>query len=406
MNTKAIGATLLISGTMLGAGMLALPLISAGLGIGYTTLLLVVVWLVMTYTGLMMLEVCLNYPVGTGFDAIAESLYGKKGKWIVNGSLLLLLYSLSCAYISGGSSAYRNIINSYFHLSVSSHTVAIGFTVLIGLIVFISTRLVDNVNRVLFSANIIIFFLLIITVHPFIHSSFLINKNDSAKYALSALPVFLTAFGFHGSIPSMVKYLGKDKPKTLRNVFVTGGLIPIIVYIIWEVSTLGSLPRFGEHSFEYVAQHGSSVGVMIQQMHDYIKSSGIIYFISIFSAVAMFTSYLCVSLGLFDGVASTLKQTNSTKGRLVTALLTYIPPLIFTLVYPNGFVSALGAAAIFLTILAILFPVMSLAKIHKQKHQENYNLISNKFVSIVVGCSGILVIICQLLTLNHAIPIF
>ncbi|WP_305846292.1 aromatic amino acid transport family protein [Photobacterium kishitanii] len=65
MNVKSIGATLLISGTMLGAGMLALPLISAGLGIYNTILLLTVLWGVMTYTGLMLLEVCLNYPEGT-----------------------------------------------------------------------------------------------------------------------------------------------------------------------------------------------------------------------------------------------------------------------------------------------------------------------------------------------------
>ncbi len=406
MNTKAIGATLLISGTMLGAGMLALPLISAGMGIGYSTLLLIVVWLGMTYTGLMMMEVCLNYPEGTGFDAIAQDLYGKRGKWIVNGSLLLLLYALSCAYISGGSSAYTAILNHHLHTHINQTVVAIGFTFIIGLIVFISTRLVDNVNRVLFSANIVIFVLLVFTVRPFIQGSFLISKSDSLKYAFSALPVFITAFGFHGSIPSMVKYLGRDKPKTLRNVFIMGGLIPIVVYLVWEISTLGVLPRFGTHSFAYVTAHGSSVGTMINEIHDYVNSKALIDFISTFTAVAMFTSYLCVSLGLFDNVASTMKQTDTTKGRLITALLTYVPPLIFTLIFPNGFVGALGAAAIFLTILAILFPVMSLSKIRKRKHQENYNLISAKWLSALVGCSGILVIVCQILTLNHAVPIF
>ncbi|MCG3822960.1 aromatic amino acid transporter [Photobacterium damselae] len=406
MNIKSIGATLLISGTMLGAGMLALPLISAGLGTKNAILLLVIIWALMTYTGLMLLEVCLNYPEGTGLEAIAYHLFGVKGKWIINISLLLLLYALSCAYISGASSIYKNDLSDYFHITLSSNVIAILFTIIISLIVFVSTKAVDITNRYLFITNIIIFFLLIFNIAPHINESFLSNINDSNKYAFSAIPVFITAFGFHGSIPSMVKYIGRENSRTLRNIFISGGLIPLIVYIIWEVSMLGSLPRYGSVSFEYVAQHGSSVGIMLQQMQIYIKNSNIIYLISAFSSIAMFTSYLCVSLGLFDSLASTFKRANNSLGRLVTAFLCYLPPLVFTIIYPDGFVPALGAAAIFLTILAILFPVFALCKTRKQTHQIKYNVITNKVILFIIGLVGIQVIINQILTLNNAVPIF
>lgn len=226
MNVKSIGATLLISGTMLGAGMLALPLISAGLGIYNTILLLTVLWVVMTYTGLMLLEICLNYPEGTGLEAIAYDLFGKPGKWVINISLLLLLYALSCAYIAGASSIYKSDFTDYFHISLSSHTIAIIFTLIIATIVFISTKAVDIANRVLFTSNIVIFFILVITIIPYLHGHFLVNNHDSAKYAFAAIPVFITAFGFHGSVPSMVKYIGRDKPKTLRNIFIAAWLNP------------------------------------------------------------------------------------------------------------------------------------------------------------------------------------
>ncbi|KJF87721.1 amino acid permease [Photobacterium phosphoreum] len=406
MNVKSIGATLLISGTMLGAGMLALPLISAGLGIYNTILLLTVLWVVMTYTGLMLLEICLNYPEGTGLEAIAYDLFGKPGKWVINISLLLLLYALSCAYIAGASSIYKSDFTDYFHISLSSHTIAIIFTLIIATIVFISTKAVDIANRVLFTSNIVIFFILVITIIPYLHGHFLVNNHDSAKYAFAAIPVFITAFGFHGSVPSMVKYIGRDKPKTLRNIFIAGGLIPLIVYIIWEISMLGSLPRFGNHSFQYVAQHGSSVGVMLQQMQIYIQNNNIIYLIGAFSSIAMFTSYLCVSLGLFDSLASTFKRGNNTVDRLMTAVLCYLPPLVFTLVYPDGFVPALGAAAIFLTILAILFPVLALRKLRGKQHQIEYNVATNNMALFVVGFIGLQVIINQILTLNNAVPIF
>ncbi|KJG15147.1 amino acid permease [Photobacterium angustum] len=406
MNKKAIGATLLISGTMLGAGMLALPLISAGLGIYNAIILLTVLWAVMTYTGLMLLEVCLNYPTGTGFEEIAYDLFGKPGKWVIHLSLLLLLYALSCAYIAGASSIYKSDLTDYFHISVPSHVIAIIFTLIIATIVFISTKAVDMANRVLFSTNIVIFFTLVITTIPFIHGRFLVNINDSSKYAFAAIPVFITAFGFHGSVPSMVKYIGRENPKTLRNIFIAGGLIPLVVYIVWEITMLGSLPRFGNHSFQYIAEHGSNVGVMLQQMQIFIQEKSIIYLIGAFSSIAMFTSYLCVSLGLFDSLASTFKHGNNTKDRLITAVLCYLPPLVFTLVYPNGFVPALGAAAIFLTILAILFPVLALRKLRGKQHQIEYNVATNNIALFVVGLIGLQVIINQILTLNNAVPIF
>ncbi|WEM44696.1 aromatic amino acid transport family protein (plasmid) [Photobacterium sp. DA100] len=406
MNIKAVGATLLISGTMLGAGMLALPLISAGMGVKYSILFLSTVWFCMTYSGLMLLEVCLNYQEGTGLEAIAEDLFGKRGKVFINVTLLLLLYSLSCAYISGGSSIYQSNITNYLHISIPSEIVACIFTALIGTIVYISTKAVDIVNRVLFSINIIIFLLLVCTINPYVNKEFITNQRDSVVYSFAAIPVFITAFGFHGSIPSMIKYIGKDNPTTLRNIFIAGGLIPLAVYIVWEVSTLGSLPRFGPHSFEYISSHGSSVAVMLEEMRVYIHNDYILYLISAFSSIAMFTSYLCVSLGLFDSVASNLKKGNSHKRRFITALITYLPPLAFTIIYPDGFVKALGAAAIFLTILAVLFPVLALNKIRGANYQRQYNVMTNKLALFLVGCVGVEVIVSQILTLNDALPVF
>ncbi|MFK5037172.1 aromatic amino acid transport family protein, partial [Klebsiella pneumoniae] len=79
------------------------------------------------------------------------------------------------------------------------------------------------------------------------------------KYMLAAIPMFLTAFGFHGSVPSMVKYLGRDQPRTLRNVFIAGSLIPMGVYLLWVFNTLGALPRYGSHSFQAISAHNGSV---------------------------------------------------------------------------------------------------------------------------------------------------
>jgi len=47
---------LIVAGTTIGAGMLALPIASAGLGFNTAMVLIVGCWLLMTYTALLMLE--------------------------------------------------------------------------------------------------------------------------------------------------------------------------------------------------------------------------------------------------------------------------------------------------------------------------------------------------------------
>ena len=44
---KTLGSTLITSGTMIGAGMLAMPLTSAGIGFTFTVVLLVLLWILL-----------------------------------------------------------------------------------------------------------------------------------------------------------------------------------------------------------------------------------------------------------------------------------------------------------------------------------------------------------------------
>ena len=53
MQNKTLGSTLIVAGTTIGAGMLAMPLTSAGIGFGFTTLLLVSLWLLLAFSALL-----------------------------------------------------------------------------------------------------------------------------------------------------------------------------------------------------------------------------------------------------------------------------------------------------------------------------------------------------------------
>lgn len=102
MNLKILGSIAIVAGTAIGAGMLALPLATAALGIIPAILLLVVIWGISAYTSLLMLEINLRSGVGDNVHAITGKLLGKKGQIIQGASFLSLLFALTAAYLTGG----------------------------------------------------------------------------------------------------------------------------------------------------------------------------------------------------------------------------------------------------------------------------------------------------------------
>ncbi|WP_351060773.1 aromatic amino acid transport family protein, partial [Psychrobacter sp. TB20-MNA-CIBAN-0197] len=59
---------------------------------------------------------------------------------------------------------------------------------------------------------------------------------------LSAIPVIFTSFGFHGSIPSIVKYVGVEI-KVLRKVMIAGAALPLVIYIFWQLLSQGIMSQ-------------------------------------------------------------------------------------------------------------------------------------------------------------------
>ena len=63
-----------------------------------------------------------------------------------------------------------------------------------------------------------------------------------------------------------------------------------------------------------------------------------------FSNLAVASSFFGVTLGLFDYLADLFKIDNSHAGRFKTVLLTFLPPALLYLIFPNGFIYGIGGA--------------------------------------------------------------
>src|SRR3990167_9601625 len=167
MNSKLLGGILLVIGTSIGAGMLALPTSTAQLGFWGSTILLVSCWAVMTICSFLFLEVNLSLPTNTNIISMAGATLGRIGQavaWVV---YLLLLYSIICAYISGGGDLFQYLLSlKGIHVSVAVSSLL--FTFIFGLVVYFGMRSVDYVNRGLMFGKLGALFLLVLLIFPFV----------------------------------------------------------------------------------------------------------------------------------------------------------------------------------------------------------------------------------------------
>ena len=365
MNIKTLGASLIVGGTAIGAGMLALPIQTAPLGISETVLFMLAMWAIMTFGALLTLEVNLAFKAPNhSFGTMAGKLLGPIGQTLTVFCLLALLYALTGAYTTGGAQMIKVISESLFSFHLSDAIAAILFIIILGGIIVHSTQSVDKINRVLFSIKIFLFIALATTLIPDMHISFW--QPVAASIPLSTMfTVILTSFGFNVVVPSVSEYLKKDV-RQLRIAFILGSLLPLLVYFIWIAFSRGIIPPFGEQSFTAIANAENSLPMFISLLDQYGSHGWAQGITNIFANLALATSFLGVALSLFDFLNDKCPGNGSSSARgLAIGLCTFVPPLLFALFFPQGFTYALKYAGIFVLILCLLMPAWMALKLRQ-----------------------------------------
>lgn len=403
MKNRTLGSVLIVAGTTIGAGMLAMPLAAAGVGFTGIICLLVGLWMLMSYTSLLLVEVYQYNPPSMGLGTIALKYLGPVGQIVTGLSMLLLMYALTTAYIGGAGVLISSSLSSWWNIEISTKTAIILFTVIGGAVVCVGTHSVDFINRILFTAKTLFLVVMLAVMMPHVESVNLATMPMEKGLILAAVPVIFTSFGFHGSVPSLVNYMNGDVRK-LRIIFITGSAIPLVAYILWQVATLGSIPS--ETFLGILAQQSGLDGLLIA-LHDAVASPRVNIAVSLFMDLALATSFLGVALGLFDYLADLFKRSNRLIGRLQTGLLTFLPPLLAALFF-SSFVQALTYAAVALSILALIIPALLTLRvraIEKPKaEQVAYKVKGGTAILGVVLLCGISVVMIQFAIVAGFLP--
>lgn len=386
MKNKILGSALMIAGTTIGAGMLAMPLTSAGIGFGMTLVLLVGLWALLTYTGLLFMEVYQTAPTqDVGVATLAEQYFGLGGRLLATISLLVLLYALLSAYITGGGSLLSGVLPDF-----CEQTQQIGillFTLSLGAFVVVGIRGVDGLTRLLFIGKIIAFVFVLLMMLPKSQLENLTAVPLDNLLIVSAIPVFFTSFGFHVIMGSINHYLDADMRKIRIAIFI-GTLIPLIAYILWQLATHGVLSQ-GE--FISLLQQDPTLNGLVNATSQLTGSSLLGEMVRIFSALALITSFLGVAMGIFEGVGDLLKRVNLPSNRLILTPLTFVPPLAFALFYPNGFITALGYAGLLFAFYGLILPIGLAWKVRQQHPNLPYRVAGGNVGLVIALLAGLFI---------------
>ncbi|NOH51312.1 amino acid permease [Vibrio coralliilyticus] len=395
--SKVLGSTLIIAGTTIGAGMLALPLASAGIGFTTSLIIMVALWALMAYTALLMVELHQHADASATLHTLAKQFLGKKGKWVASFSMLFLFYSLCAAYIAGGGAQFGERISQFTGVEISGMTSTVIFTIVVAAVVTIGTGTVDKVNRVLFTIKLIAMAMVLTFLAPNVTESYLLSMPVEQGLVVAAIPVIFTSFGFHGSIPAIVNYLDGNTP-SLRKAIIVGSSIPLIIYVFWQIVTLGVVSQDA-----LVDNQGLSG--LISTLSTKVHQSGLGQTIGVFADLALLTSFLGVSLGLFEFLCDSFNKKKAASSRIVVGAITFVPPMGFALFYPQGFIMALGYAAIALAILAIFLPIMMVKKARvAEDTQGGYQVFGGTAGLMISGTVGFVIIAAQLLITMGVLP--
>ncbi len=400
-----LGGAMIIAGTTVGAGMFSLPVVGAGMWFGYSMLMLVGIWFCMLVSGLMLLETNLHFEPGSSFDTLTKTTLGQFWR-IVNGlSIAFVLYILTYAYISGGSSIVNHSLEG-IGISLPQSVAGLVFAAVLATIVVISTKAVDRITTIMLGGMIITFFLAVGNLLIDVDTTKLFVPDGDTSYApylLAALPFGLASFGYHGNVPSLVKYYG-NQPKTIIKALFIGTFIALVIYSCWLVATMGNIPR---SQFVDIIAQGGNMGVLVGALSEVIASSWLNTMLTLFANLAVASSFLGVTLGLFDYLADLFGFDESRQGRLKTAAVTFIPPTILGILFPNGFLIAIGFAALAATIWAAIVPAMMAYKSRKIfADSEGFRVPGGTPLIAVVIVFGIVTGACHLLAMAGILPVY
>jgi tyrosine-specific transport protein len=382
------GAILLVAGTCLGSGMVALPIVLSKLGLYLGIAAMVFMWAVMYGAALVTVELNLQTKRSLPLGQLGDHFSGPKAKLLGILSLKLLSYALLAAFLYGVSSIVHELLPHYTHTTILLWCGGIAFTIL-------STHMpvIDLLNRFLFNILLVGLGGLILFLWIQLPGGQLpIMPSTCAAWSWAGiLPVIFTAFGFHGMIHALTDYCQNDA-RVLKRAFFWGSLIPAVIYILWTVGVLGTIHGADPAFYHTMATKGVEVGDLVRELTELSHTPWLKTMIWAGMVLKFTLSIMGVGLSLREALKP-LKPFQNRSQTTLSALCVF-PPLLVAYLIPNAFIAVLGFAGMILVIIALFLPLYLLQTVKKPL---TFPVLNNRWILMGLWIVGGLTVCAEII---------
>ena len=382
---SVLGAVALITGSTVGAGILALPETIAPAGIGPSSAVLVGCWALLVCEALLLAEVNVaimrerdeyrlahgrgHSPVIISLSEMAGRTLGDVGAAGTTGAYLFLCATLLVAYIAKSGNIVSDASSALLPEAIPSSLAATGFTMgMWGALSCGGVRLADAMNRGLTLTLLATFAALVAGGAASADWSAADWMGDWSA-APETVPVVFLALVYHDLVPVVCGFLAGDVRK-IRTSILLGSSAPLLMFLSWDAVALASAGDAAGDPLAALMQGGDGAVAAV---------------VAGFSFCAISTSFLGTAIGLgefaqprlerwasdgsrVDGDRADGKSTRRFEGarrKIFTRAATYglmlAPPAFVAVTNPDVFLPATNFAGAYCmsAMFGILPPVMA-----------------------------------------------
>ncbi|MCD6471037.1 GerAB/ArcD/ProY family transporter [bacterium] len=358
---KFFRATAVLIGTIVGAGIFALPYAFEKSGFWVGVIYLIIFTAVMIIVSLCYGETILRTKENLQMAGYAKKYLGKTGKITITLSLILGTYGALTAYTIGVGRFLWLIFNPHFGGSPFVYSLIFWF--IASLIVFTGVKTISHLEIFMVFALVAIVFLIAyfgVGNINWEHINKINFKNIFFPYGVT-----LFALGGASALP-MARQILRSKIKHLKKAIILGGVLPTIIYFIFALTVVGLC---GEKTTETAL-----TGLVKVMPKDVLTIS------SIFGILTMTTSFLTLGYILMDLFIKDYKIK-----KIYSWLLAVFIPLILFLSGVRSFVQVIALSGGILTGLQGIILIMTYYRAKKYgNRQPEYSFKLPKFFAYII----------------------
>jgi tyrosine-specific transport protein len=380
---KFFNAVFLISGTAIGAGVVALPLAAANLNLWQIILCVALGFFVAYHSSCMAVRLSKSVGRGTGIAELGRRISGRGAFALSIASFYSLSFALLAAYFAGITDTISSLSGVPLKGAVFL-CLGVMFVVLM-----LNVRPFDRLNVVTLNARLLerlnaALFLLLVASLTVISFGICNFKPDTLRVPSAGvglgtfIPIVFTSFGVQNVCAYVCNYLDMDIVR-IKRAFKLGLLIPAVIYAVWIVTVIASIRSSDAAFLEKIRAGHVGVGELINFLctNAQFSSAAAIFKILAFSAMA--TSAIGIGLGLLESIRETYAA-----NKLVALAAILLIPASVVLFSPATFVGILSFGAMIATVFVVFVPYHLLVKLNAANASDPRYLVCVIFALSVV----------------------